>query len=621
MFGLSFLAPLFLAGALAAAVPIVLHLLRREEAPEVALATTRFIKHAPVPRAKRRRLRDLLLLALRVLVLLLVAAAFARPYFAATIGVARTAIAVLAIDTSFSMGGVARQQDVQRAALAALERIPEGTAIAVLTFDDEARIISEASTDRGLARAAIERTRAGFGATNFQALTTAASAAFGGRPGSLVVVSDLQRSGWSAGRGSLPESVDLRVEAVPPVTRNVSVRRLTRVGDRIVVAVDNHGSRAEATTVSLTINADAPEAKPVSVPPGRTGEVTFDRVLPPKGVAIASVADEGGVPADDRRFLSLDPPPPVSVRVLAVGAPGSEPGFFVSRALAVADPQRPITVSSLGGPSGDGGSLTSDQIVVVLAARVLERQTRSALAEHVAGGGRAFIALGPTLDVSLVSELVGQESGVRVLERRVPASPFQLTPTEVRHPVFRGFGDATSALSRVNFTRAYELQAGTATVLARFTDGRPALLETVKGRGRLLLLASDLDGAWNDFPRRAAFVPFLQEVVRYLAQGLEGPREITVADLRQGVAREPGVFTPEKGGDVRVANVSVEESSVLVATVDEFGREIERTAPAADVGTGESAQQQEDEQAVWRYGLWAAIAVLVVESLVGRLWG
>ena len=77
---MSFLYPAFLLGALAIAIPIVLHLLRRDVAPEVPFTAVRLLHRAPVERADRRRLRDLLLLAARVAALLLLAAAFARPY-------------------------------------------------------------------------------------------------------------------------------------------------------------------------------------------------------------------------------------------------------------------------------------------------------------------------------------------------------------------------------------------------------------------------------------------------------------------------------------------------------------------------------------------------------------
>ena len=79
---MSFLSPLFLLGALAAAMPIVLHLLKREPEARVKFSAVQLLRHAPVEHTSRRRLRELLLLALRVAALLLLALAFARPFLA-----------------------------------------------------------------------------------------------------------------------------------------------------------------------------------------------------------------------------------------------------------------------------------------------------------------------------------------------------------------------------------------------------------------------------------------------------------------------------------------------------------------------------------------------------------
>src|SRR3954451_10030952 len=97
---LSFLAPMFLAGAAAAVVPIVLHLLKREPEARVKFAAVKLIKQAPVEYTDRRRLRELLLLAVRVVALLLLALAFARPFVASGAAVGTTGVTVVALDTS-----------------------------------------------------------------------------------------------------------------------------------------------------------------------------------------------------------------------------------------------------------------------------------------------------------------------------------------------------------------------------------------------------------------------------------------------------------------------------------------------------------------------------------------
>src|ERR671925_1619633 len=99
MFGLSFLSPLFLAGLAAAAIPIAIHLFYRRAEPVIDFAAMRYLRQAPVEESRRRRLRELLLLALRVTALVLLAGAFARPYLAGA-AVASGEATVVLVDTS-----------------------------------------------------------------------------------------------------------------------------------------------------------------------------------------------------------------------------------------------------------------------------------------------------------------------------------------------------------------------------------------------------------------------------------------------------------------------------------------------------------------------------------------
>ena len=108
---MSFLYPIFLAGAVAIAIPIALHLLRRDVAPEVPFTAVRMLRGSPLEQTRRKRLRDLLLLLARVAALLLLAAAFARPYLASAAGA--PSLRIVALDRSFSMGAPGRFQQAQ----------------------------------------------------------------------------------------------------------------------------------------------------------------------------------------------------------------------------------------------------------------------------------------------------------------------------------------------------------------------------------------------------------------------------------------------------------------------------------------------------------------------------
>src|ERR1051325_8514255 len=76
----SFLNPWFWLAALAVAAPIWLHLRRKRETNLVRFTALRFLDDQPQPRQGPLRLRNLILLAVRMLALLALVAAFAWPY-------------------------------------------------------------------------------------------------------------------------------------------------------------------------------------------------------------------------------------------------------------------------------------------------------------------------------------------------------------------------------------------------------------------------------------------------------------------------------------------------------------------------------------------------------------
>ena len=135
---MSFLAPWFLAGAaLAAAGVVALHFLAFQRPRPAVLPTARFLPDRPARAASpARRPRDLLLLALRVLLVLLVGAAFARPVPEPR---RRPVARVVALDMSRAVGDAAAARDSARGLLR------EGDVL--VAFDSAARVVDGAATD------------------------------------------------------------------------------------------------------------------------------------------------------------------------------------------------------------------------------------------------------------------------------------------------------------------------------------------------------------------------------------------------------------------------------------------------------------------------------------------
>ena len=210
---LSFLSPLFLAGAAAAAVPIVLHLLKREPEPRVKFAAVQLLQ-AGAGRAHRP----------------------AAPARAAAAGAARDgagaagarvcpavsrvrrgrrrrpASTVVALDTSLQhVGARAGSSAPGSWRRTRSPRRRPAICVGVVTFADEAEIVAQPSGRSRAGRGGDRCRRApGFGATRYRAaLSAPRRSALAGRHGTVVVVTDLQESGWDAGdRASVPDGDD-----------------------------------------------------------------------------------------------------------------------------------------------------------------------------------------------------------------------------------------------------------------------------------------------------------------------------------------------------------------------------------------------------------------------------
>ncbi len=631
---MAFLTPLYLLGGLLIALPIVLHWLRRDVAPSVPFTAVRLLRGSPINRSRRRRLRDLLLLAARVLALLLLAASFARPYIAGARAAAGATIVV--VDRSFSMsapGEMARARALARTAIqeSASDRI------AVVGFDEEADVLAPFGTAAD-ARLAVDRIDAGFGSTRYAAAFQKAAelAAGAGAPRvRLVLVSDLQRGGLEGGAATLPSHIELsvrdagapsknlavveaRVEALPPEggSHGGAVRpeggSHRQVG--VTAVVRNCGNAAATADVQLESSGRIPTTRRVSIEAGGSTTVDFGAQAPgPVGIRIT---DEDGFAADNVRYAV--PPARALPRVLVVGgAAGAEQGFYVSRALQASGEDGPDfdvrSISAQALNALDPSDLRAQAVVVLLSTHGLDRRARALLPPFVASGGGLFIAAGPDVDESVLSTVLDWSPPLQAQDRNAAGV---LAATDLRHPIFRPFDAVAANFGQVSFERVWQISpAKDWQPVARFTDGAPALVERTSGRGKVLLFASDLGHRWNDFPLHAVFVPFVQESVRYLGARPAPVSSMLVDQVPPGVPRHPGVVSLQ--GHPVAVNVDARESTLDRLTPAEFARSLARTASEPGRLSAAAASQTEASQHYWQYGLLLMLGALIAESFVG----
>src|SRR5262245_12954662 len=606
-----FLTPLYLAGAALIALPIILHLLRRDVAPPVPFTAVSLLRRSPVERSRRYRLRDLILLAARICALLLLAASFARPYVAGAPGTTRTT--VIAVDRSFSMAAPARFERARALAREAIDQA-RGDRLAVIAFDERADVIARPGSAAD-ARAALTTIAPGFGGTRYAAaLDKAAELLADEDHGRLVLVTDLQRSGFDQSAAVLPEGIDLSVRDAGEQTHNLSVGNTTIDRRQVTATVRNFGADSRTADVRATIDGRALPAKRVTIAAKDAAEVAFDA---PEGVSrlAVSVDDPDGYAADNEAFSVTESR--ALPRVLVVGGgPAAPAGFYVTRALEANAEGTDFDVHTLTG--GAFAALTADQVrtesvIILLSTHGLDRRVGESLRAFLKAGGGLLVAAAQDLDPSVLSTLLDWKPPLVPRDLR---NAGVLAATDLRHPVFRPFDAVVANFGQVVFDRACLTDAGeTWRVLARYTDGAAALAERPAGEGRVLLFTSDLDRRWNDFPLHPSFVPFVQETVRYLGARPPAVSAYLVGDVPSGVQPTPGIV--QTGNRVLSINVDPRESTIDRVSPLEFQKLVTRSAAGTRPRAERLAQQIEGQQNYWRYGLMLMLATLVAEAFVG----
>jgi hypothetical protein len=558
----TFLAPFFLTLAALAGVPLLVHLMRRRVTRRVEFPAVRFLLQTEREHDRERTVRNRLLLLLRLLAVLALVAAVARPV-ARFFGAGHPPIAVaLVLDQSMSTRAVVDGQTVFARLQAAARDVASS-----LTPEDRAWLITSegvvATGDAAALGAAIDALEPANGRGDLEgALRRARTLVDAGRPRTpvVLVLTDGQRTALA------PEPAALRLDDVALV---VHAPALTLPPNRGVQAVDVNPLRwlpAGRLAVTLSGADSVPwRATLASRTLARGTAPASTLEMPARVEAAAQAVDTGWLagrvdvdadeyPGDDVRHFAVRAAPPAAVSVQRSAGP------FVAAALetlvedgrlrrATPADRSPVTIAGAADEvRGVAVRLAPDDPLQVGAAnRVLER----------AGIPWRFGApLRDTVPVRSVRD-DSARSGGAVLEGATVSLRYRLTRVA-------GAADSGEVLA----------VAGASPWLVAGSD--------------YALVASPLAPAATSAPLQASFVPWLRDLVGQrlgddgvLVQAAPGdtialPVEIDSLRAPEGTAQlassvglvvpaQPGVYLLQRGTrtvGALVVNPEPEESNV-----------------------------------------------------------
>lgn len=558
--GLSLLAPLFMAGLGMIAAPFIIHQIRRPERDPVKFSSLIFIPDVKKEVIERKKIQHILLMLLRMTALILLALAFARPYWASPLASNTSdepARHLVLLDTSYSMGVGNTFDRAKSKAQGVIDDLTSDELIGVMAFGAHGSVLRSLAprdeSDGLSASEAINAAELSLEETNYitaleaayrHAMTTFAPDT-DQRPRVVFhVISDFRKSGMPDAKAAwkVPGFVEMDVISVADDSvRNVGitdigVRKYPNGDLRVVAKVQNWTEDIiEDYPISLRIGGETVLENRVNVQAGSGRQTSFrlekeSAYLTDAKVLRGSVVlAEDDLAADNERFFAWSPPRKHSILLVGMERDGQR--WPAVRLMEQALPNReeiPWIRETIPQNEVAARLTGTDELpsVIILSDYVqLDGAVIEMLRAFVNDGGSLLVcASGSEGWSASVQELLADTSvaGSELRYAKPRASRYEmLSWVDLDHDIFAAFqGRQYNDFSSLRFFNHVPLDVSDddegAHVLARFDDDTPAIVETRLGAGRMVVWPFSLQLDWTNLPKSNRFVPLLHETVYYL---------------------------------------------------------------------------------------------------------
>lgn len=584
---MTFLNPAVLFVLIAAVIPLLLHLLNLRKLKTIEFSTLAFLKELQKNKIRRIILKQWLLLALRILIILLLVTAFARPALkglsiGGTTSAAKTT-AVFIIDDTFSMSVIDEKgshfNQAKRLIRSVLNELQEGDQMALIRVSDAGSQPPALTTSLASFRKSLDDLTISYSSgTLHNAMAKAASILSSSQNFNkeIFLFSDLQKSRINNPGESFSDFGSIFNDRVKLYTFNLSKQDVFNIGidsltlnSRILEAgkpvsftcsIKNYSSRqVNNYVVSLFLNGSRSAQSSVSLKPNESRQVILETTLKAAGLVEAfAETEDDEVLQDNRKYLSFEIPEKTSAAVFA-----SNPGDtrFVEAALMAGGEGFTVTNRTVSQISSV--DLGAYDVILVSGGADVASQAGKIRTYLQNGGGMFLMPSGNTTTGDFSSALQGLSLPAATGSSGVlnsAANRAVFNTVDFGHPIFEGLF-ASGNRRQIESPDIYYYfripASGRGKTIITLTDNSPFLSEFSSGTGRIFVMASAPLPEWSSLPVKAFFAPLIYRSSAYLAF-----RAGTVSSF---IAGEPATINLKNNAFPQVRIVKPDNSSEMMS--------------------------------------------------------
>ncbi|WKZ69828.1 MAG: BatA domain-containing protein [Melioribacteraceae bacterium] len=550
-----FLNPAFLIGLLAAAIPVLLHFLNLQKLKKIEFSTLAFLKELQKTKIRKLRFKQWLLLALRILLILLLVSAFARPTFE-TFTIAGTSAAktstVFIIDNSFSMSVVKGNGSHFNKAKEIVKTIMQD-----FQQGDEAAIIFSSSLNEGKFTTSITDLEKNINTADISVqkyemhdailLANDLLKSSNNFNKELFILSDFSQKDFVDNISSYDFKLDANLKIYLMNFANEEIynsgitefdleNQLLEPGKEISFSaqIQKFNSNGNSGSVaSLFMNNTRSAQQSFSFENESTKSIYLQTVLDKSGLIESFLEiEQDDITHDNVRYTAFLVPEEISVLLAADGLTDAR---FVKLALETSSDKRTTIIKEISNSELTFNLNSTYDVVVIIGSNNISNA--EAIQKYIEDGGRVILFPGSLSDSNnirkLLSELGIRQNITQVGSANSTESIAYFNKVEYEHPIFSDLFENekdTKVESPEVYTYFKILPSEQLFPIISLNDNSLFLSEIKQGKGRLLLFNSSPLLSWNNFPVKSLFAPLINKSMLYQTSKSDAGKHIIAGE-------------------------------------------------------------------------------------------